>query len=455
MIFTERKIIIKNNQCKIDSPIVLYRGDYNVEVRFTIVFCPYKYSNKQETNVIEQTEASYGQLVIQTPNTTPIFSEVIDTKEGAVIFTITAEMIDEITEVGNYTFQIRLLDENKESRVTIPEVVNGIEIREPIAIEDITSTNEVNVAAVGYALTTAGTSEDAFDSQGNYNKTTWAAGDRITDTKLNKIEQGITGVNDKTEILPVKNNYVIFENAVPRLMEDAATYDTSDNTDNIYIFDNLQNADMIVRAARFNLIISFNDGTEDITKNITVDVDEQTGFSEYEGNYFIDLNYNTDMNLIEATITKDIETDDGWETIPCTITKATFVCSTYSNLLKNNVIQDIEYKKITNVPTELQYLTNGRNETLRSKEYYDLYDNSFVWDMNKINERLDENSGVTQNTFAATYSGKVIKVNQKDSEGIGFGQLVPITRNKNIAIFVRAEKDVIIKVYKCINLGIL
>ena len=84
---------------------------------------------------------------------------------------------------------------------------------------------------------------------------------------------------------------------------------------------------------------------------------------------------------------------------------------------------------------------------MKSKEYYDLYDNSFVWDMNKINERLDENFGVTQNTFSTTYSGKVINVNQKDSEGIGFGQLVPITRNKNVAIFVRAEKDVIIKVY--------
>lgn len=447
MIFTERKITITNNECKIDSPVVLYRGDYNVEVRFTIVSCPYKYSNKQETNVIEQTEASYGQLVIQTPNNAPIFSEVTATKEGAITFTITAEMIDEVTEVGTYTFQIRLFDENKQSRATIPPVIQGIKIKEPIAIEDVTTTNEVGVATVGNALTTAGTPEDAFDSGGNYNKTTWETGDRITAEKLNKIEQGITGVNDKTEILPVKNNYVIFENAVPRLMKDAATYDTSDNTDNIYIFDNLQNADMIVRAARFNLIISFNDGTEDITKNITVDVDEQTGFSEYEGNYFIDLNYNTDMNLIEATITKDIETDDGWETIPCTITKATFVCSTYSNLLKNNVIQDIEYKKITNVPTELQYLTNGRNETLRSKEYYDLYDNSFVWDMNKINERLNENSGVTQNTFAATYSGKVIKVNQKDSEGIGFGQLVPIKRDKNVCIFVRAEKDVIIKVY--------
>ena len=71
MIFTEKKITINNNQCKIDSPVVLYRGDYNVEVRFTIVSSPYKYSNKQETNVIESTEASFGQLVIETPNTTP------------------------------------------------------------------------------------------------------------------------------------------------------------------------------------------------------------------------------------------------------------------------------------------------------------------------------------------------------------------------------------------------
>ena len=194
MIFTEKKITISNNQCKIDSPVVLYRGDYNVEVRFTIVSSPYKYSNKQETNVIEQTEASYGQLVIKTPGNKPaIFSEITATKRGAITFTITAEMIDEVHEIGDYTFQIRLLDENKESRATIPEIKDGIEIREPIASED--TTNEVGVATVGYALTTAGATEDAFDSEGNYNKTTWRTGDRITDAKLNKIEDGITGVN--------------------------------------------------------------------------------------------------------------------------------------------------------------------------------------------------------------------------------------------------------------------
>ena len=106
-------------------------------------------------------------------------------------------MIDEITEIGNYTFQIRLFDESMNSRATLPEVVNGIEIREPIATEDVSTTNEVGVATVGYALTTAGTTEDAFDTQGNYNKTTWGTGDRITAAKLNKIEAGIDGVNQK------------------------------------------------------------------------------------------------------------------------------------------------------------------------------------------------------------------------------------------------------------------
>ena len=254
-------------------------------------------------------------------------------------------------------------------------------------------------------------------------------------------------VDDKTEILPIANKYIVFKDAVPRLMEDTATYGAGVGINSAYIFDNLQNTDMIVYSAKFNLIISFNDGTEDITKNIIVDVDEQTGFSAYEDDYFVALEYNEDTNLIMVSVIKGVQTDNGYNEIPCTVTKATFICILYSGLLKSNVIEDIAYKKITNVPTELQYLTDGKNETLRSKEYYDLYDNSFVWDMNKINERLDENSGVTRNTFSSTYNGKVIKVNQKDSEGIGFGQLVPIKRDKNVCIFVQAEKDVIIKVY--------
>ena len=199
MIFTDRTVIVQKGTSSINDTIVLYRGDREVEIRFTLnESSPFKFGSGVTPNIIEKTEAAYGQLIIKVPgDKAPIFSEITATKKGAITFTITAEMIDEITEVGNYTFQIRLLDENKEGRVTIPEVVNGIEVREPIATEDISNTNEVGIAAVGYAITTAGTTEDTFDSQGNYNKTTWGTGDRITAAKLNKIEAGIEGVNQK------------------------------------------------------------------------------------------------------------------------------------------------------------------------------------------------------------------------------------------------------------------
>ena len=199
MIFTERTISVQKGTSSINDTIVLYRGDKDVEIRFTLnEGSPFKFGSGSSPNIIEKTEAAYGQLVIKAPNDLPsIFSEIEPTNEGKIVFTITAEMIDEITEVGNYTFQIRLFDESRNSRATIPEVVNGIEIREPIATEDVSTTNEVGVAAVGYALTTTGATEDAFDTQGNYNKTTWQTGDRITAAKLNKMEVAIDGVNKK------------------------------------------------------------------------------------------------------------------------------------------------------------------------------------------------------------------------------------------------------------------
>lgn len=198
MIFTESTIKISNNVSKMDSTIVLYRGDKNVEIRFTILQSPFKYSNTVATNVIESTNASYGQLVIKTPNDKPpIFSEVSATKEGTVLFTITKEMIDEIEELGVYTFQIRLMDENKQSRVTIPPVENGIEIKEPIAIEDDNTTNVVGLAKANYAVATlSDVDTPAFDDNGQYIKTNWNDGDIITNASLNKIEDGIYTTNE-------------------------------------------------------------------------------------------------------------------------------------------------------------------------------------------------------------------------------------------------------------------
>ena len=149
MIFTDRTVIVQKGTSSINDTIVLYRGDKNVEIRFTLSEgSPFRYGSGASPNLIEKTEAAHGQLVIKTPNGLPaIFSEVAPTNEGKIVFKITGEMIDEIDEVGNYSFQIRLFDENKNSRVTLPEVNNGIEIREPIASEDTSSTARIRYDA--------------------------------------------------------------------------------------------------------------------------------------------------------------------------------------------------------------------------------------------------------------------------------------------------------------------
>lgn len=203
MILTERTINIIDHESIMDSPIVLYRGDKNVELKLNIKASRFKFRDDDSSNFIESAQASYGQLIIQTPNQNePIFSEITATKKGYIIFVITAEMIDEIDEVGNYTFQVRLLDSNKRSRATIPPVVNGIEIREPITSED---SNVLNSAVVGLASAANEEALDTFDFNGNYAKTNWKFGDKITAAKLKKAEDGIyqayaLGLNNSSQI---------------------------------------------------------------------------------------------------------------------------------------------------------------------------------------------------------------------------------------------------------------
>ena len=137
MIYTASKVTIKNYQATIDKTIILYRGDKNVEIQFEILESVYRQYRVEGTNVILNLNASYGQLVVQKPDHTHILGDIVPTQDGKVIFTIPGELIDETVEVGQYTFQIRLYNDDQTSRVTLPPVVGGIDIVEPIASEDI------------------------------------------------------------------------------------------------------------------------------------------------------------------------------------------------------------------------------------------------------------------------------------------------------------------------------
>ena len=228
MIFTDRTITVRKGESRIDEPIVVYRGDYELEVRFTILNSKFKFMSG--TNMIESEKASYGQLAILTPYGGNIFSDIVRCNDGSVTFVLTAEMLNQIEEVGLYSFQIRLMDYMKESRVSIPPIEFGIEVREPIASED--HDNSVNNAIVGYSIAKVVDPKeenigDTFDESGNYNKTNWETGDRISEGKLNKIEDAIDKINENevnnTAVLSrrIDNNFNVLDSIMDEIKQNS------------------------------------------------------------------------------------------------------------------------------------------------------------------------------------------------------------------------------------------
>ena len=185
MIYTTVTLSVENNECKYNKQVLLYRGDKNVEIRFEIKDSRFTVLN-----------STYVQMMIKRPSATSIFSDISKIEDNTFVLVITREMIDELSEIGEYSYQIRLFDDTQASRATLPPAINGILIEDPLTSED--ELNVVDVARVGYAMVSEEDEEkEYFDENGSYNETIWETGDTITKGKLNKIEGAIGTVNSK------------------------------------------------------------------------------------------------------------------------------------------------------------------------------------------------------------------------------------------------------------------
>lgn len=219
MILTERIITVNGNISTLDAPIYLYQGDKNVDIYFSIVNPKYKFSKKVVDNLLGETAAYFDLYIIKPDGSQVSFkNQAIEDKKAK--WTIESELIDEEIEIGKYDFQIRLLDEDKTSILTIPPLLGQLEILKPIYTDsDTPSNNLVNVAATNYALATSGNNDVViFDEDGNYVATVWTDKMKITDTLLNKIETAIKQntaqykdiANKKIDNVTLSNNILTF-----------------------------------------------------------------------------------------------------------------------------------------------------------------------------------------------------------------------------------------------------
>ena len=122
MIYTERTITASHNTSKIDSPVILYRGDKNIALRLKIV-----------NNIFQH--AIYAQLILKNQNKI-ITMDIVKLQNDVLEINVPTEFMDDVAEVGMYTIQIRLFNEDQTSVATLPEIIQALEIREPIAIEE-------------------------------------------------------------------------------------------------------------------------------------------------------------------------------------------------------------------------------------------------------------------------------------------------------------------------------
>lgn len=186
MIYATVNMTIGDYSSTCDNKILLYRGDKNVEIRIVM-----------KGNKFTVLDSTYAQMIIKRPSATSVFSEPAPIQNDTVVFVITEDMIDELKEIGEYTFQVRLYDDTMTARATLPPCNSALIIERPIAVEGEAAVNlaVVNDSAVMLADTTI-SEEDIFTEDNKYNRTIWVDGDLITDARLNKIEDALYYINE-------------------------------------------------------------------------------------------------------------------------------------------------------------------------------------------------------------------------------------------------------------------
>lgn len=330
------------------------------------------------------------------------------------------------------------------------------------------NTNEVNKAVVNKAVARYTAPLSATTEDGTFNSKTWVDGDTITTAELNRMETGIKtnstqykDITNKLEILPIKNIHHIIQNGAPVSQQniniegtDYEAYIFNDEqitTPSNLALENFKNKFLAIyydSNKLVNAIVTYNDGTNNITKEVELtgndySSSETLSYTEESTSKSLLIEFGFDNNTNKFYMyVNDYSYSDGSTTF-YEVKNVSLSYSKITNLLDDDYLKSINYSKIEDIPYPLNALVNGSIKTLSLREYSNLFDNLFIWDANKINDKLDSTSGVKQNQ----YYNHNIKIKQKDSEGIGYGQYIPSSVMTKYRLFVSAGSDVIIKVY--------
>lgn len=187
MIYKKCVMTIDKNKATLDEDIYLYRLDKNIELYFTIVNNRYRFNKGDMNNIILITNASFFQVRLYKNAEIKYIFAIQPTDGGQAILPITDDLIDDPIEVGDYDFQISLLDEEKTSMISMPIVSKQLHVCEPL----VSDTALMGKAVLGLSKLASGEIKNAFDSEGNYIREIHKDGDILSAELINKFEDAL------------------------------------------------------------------------------------------------------------------------------------------------------------------------------------------------------------------------------------------------------------------------
>ena len=187
MIYKKCIMTINKNNATLDEDIYLFRLDKNIELHFSIVNNRYKFDKSDLNNIIAQTNAAYFQIRLYRSDEIKYTFAIQPTQDGVAVLTITDDLINDPIEVGEYDFQISLLDADKTSMISMPIVTKQLHVCEPL----VSDTALMGKAVLGLSTAANGEMKNAFDSEGNYIREIHSNGEIISAQLFNKFEEAL------------------------------------------------------------------------------------------------------------------------------------------------------------------------------------------------------------------------------------------------------------------------
>jgi hypothetical protein len=178
---------INKNNATLDEDIYLFRLDKNIELHFSIVNNRYKFDKSDLNNIIAQTNAAYFQIRLYRSDEIKYTFTIQPTQDGVAVLTITDDLINDPIEVGEYDFQISLLDADKTSMISMPIVKQQLHVCEPL----VDNQAIMGRAVLGLSSLASGEIKNAFDSEGNYIREIHNDGDILSASIINKFEEAL------------------------------------------------------------------------------------------------------------------------------------------------------------------------------------------------------------------------------------------------------------------------